>query len=885
MLGLVGRLGRKATITNSLSLTKSVATQFAFLNTVDLHTISQVELEQKCHDFKSLLTESQIAQAKASAKSSDAATGKALLPEHLKTLGDHYLKVLPKYLKNNAVKPALGVAYDFCAQLLETENETFAYSLANLVLTQVFNACFSTVDARQYKLLVPPKTKQAKAKFELIELSSACEYVPLLTVIGSEIETIAKLQEIARLAKSDPDTYWAAQRKYKRALQVGEEYAKTKYLEFVEKSGFTWTPWPTYIVCKVAEIFLGQVFKAFPKNTLFDVRTACDEDGKPEKAVVAASTTLQTNALLVEEAALFSARLNLPLVEPPQPWSQFNKFFGGYHLNEVLATDKLVRRTDNLTPKVGPKPLATLHNLQSVQYVVNNFVLDTAFAVVAPLVEQVKQRNAEIAAEAAANGTYGKYLKVAIGKFVPPYQGQSAASTKRSYRTQSVLAVAEKFRDVVFYHAWNFDYRGRLYPLASVLHPQSSDFEKSLLKFNAYSELTEDAIFWLKVQVANTAGLDKKSFAERTDWVDSNHDLISAVATAPVENLHIWKEQSEPWEFLAACEEFHACVIAKTRPATNLPVAVDATCSGIQILAGITRDAAAAKLVNVVPSDVPQDAYAAVATRAIELLKSPDPLPKVPSSKTGKPRARVSFDTYALLTRSVAKKVVMTVPYNARSKSNKEAVQASLVTAFQAAVADGKEFKFPTSQEVDELVHALRVAIEEVLPGPLAFRNWLNEAAKAKASSLNGKPLSWTSPSGFEAVQFKNVPETVTLDVDIAAKRTKLNLTVGWTKEVDVNRHAVCTAPNLIHSLDASVLHFAFAKWDRSQSFTVIHDSVLALPGAVSTAQKQLRDAYADIFSNDFAGELAVLLDAPTVCPVFNTFDPEVVKESEYFFC
>ena len=45
-------------------------------------------------------------------------------------------------------------------------------------------------------------------------------------------------------------------------------------------------------------------------------------------------------------------------------------------------------------------------------------------------------------------------------------------------------------------------------------------------------------------------------------------------------------------------------------------VAVDATCSGLQILAGLAKDKSTARLVNVVPSDEPQDAYAVVAATA-----------------------------------------------------------------------------------------------------------------------------------------------------------------------------------------------------------------------------------------------------------------------------
>ena len=58
---------------------------------------------------------------------------------------------------------------------------------------------------------------------------------------------------------------------------------------------------------------------------------------------------------------------------------------------------------------------------------------------------------------------------------------------------------------------------------------------------------------------------------------------------------------------------------------TSLPVATDATCSGLQILAGLARDRSTAKLVNVPPSDRPQDAYKVVATAAPHCPKSIQP--------------------------------------------------------------------------------------------------------------------------------------------------------------------------------------------------------------------------------------------------------------------
>lgn len=100
---------------------------------------------------------------------------------------------------------------------------------------------------------------------------------------------------------------------------------------------------------------------------------------------------------------------------------------------------------------------------------------------------------------------------------------------------------------------------------------------------------------------------------ERLDWTHNNLALISRIARDPIANLGDWEGADEPWLFLAACEEYYFCEITKDRLTTSLPVATDATCSGLQILAGLARDKTTALLVNVVPSDRPQDAYRVIA--------------------------------------------------------------------------------------------------------------------------------------------------------------------------------------------------------------------------------------------------------------------------------
>ena len=130
----------------------------------------------------------------------------------------------------------------------------------------------------------------------------------------------------------------------------------------------------------------------------------------------------------------------------------------------------------------------------------------------------------------------------------------------------------------------SFDYRGRAYPIPAFLTPQDTDFGKSLLRSYEQSYMTPEAEEWLAFQVATTYGLDKAPRQERLQWVKDNTTFIKRVVLDPIGFLSEWEQADEPWQFLAACEEYYHCVVACDRSHTSLFVATDATCSGLQIL-------------------------------------------------------------------------------------------------------------------------------------------------------------------------------------------------------------------------------------------------------------------------------------------------------------
>jgi DNA-directed RNA polymerase len=328
--------------------------------------------------------------------------------------------------------------------------------------------------------------------------------------------------------------------------------------------------------------------------------------------------------------------------------------------------------------------------------------------------------------------------------------------------------------------------------------------------------------------------------------------LITKVATDPLGNLPEWEVVEESWQFLAACEEYYYCVVEGSRQFTSLMVATDATCSGLQILAGLARDASTARLVNVLPSDTPQDAYKVVA----EAAKADCPAHLIP-----------------YLDRKVTKRVVMTVPYNAKPFSNRGYIREAL-----------KEKGVEVSKEdLTVLVKAIRDAMDRIVPGPMAVMKWI-ETEVAKAIKAGSTTLTWTTPSGFVVTQKLMKPDVELLQLQLLGKVQKVSVKVGDSKEVDINHHKNATAPNLIHSLDASLLHIAATRFHAP--IALIHDSVLCRATDMSILSSIVRETYLHLFAeHDYLKDFASQIGAETDPPIIGDLEPESVIESTYFFC
>jgi DNA-directed RNA polymerase len=553
---------------------------------------------------------------------------------------------------------------------------------------------------------------------------------------------------------------------------------------------------------------------------------------------------------VMRDAELF-APLAWPMLIEPNDWT--NDRAGGYLLNEVMRGHDMVRR-GKVGCIQGETPIEFLNKIQKVPFTLNPFVVKVA--------EELDRLERAV----------GKFLPI-VNHDLPPkpvdiaenkesrkkYR-QEAAQTmnlnaqefKKSCRTRMTMEAVKRFKNVPkFYIPWSFDYRGRAYPIPAFLTPQDTDFGKSLLVFAEGSYTTDESDEWLAFQVATTYGLDKAPMVERIEWARNNHELFTLIATDPVGNQHLWENVEEPWQFLAAVDEYYHCVVIADRQFTRLMVATDATCSGLQILAGLARDKSTACLVNVLPGDQPQDAYKVVAEAA-------------------KPNCPKSIQPY--LDRKVCKRVVMTVPYNAKPFSNRGYIREALA---EKGVEISKE-------DLTATVKAVRDAMDSVVPGPMAVMSWIEQ--EVATAIKNGKEhLEWTTPSGFVVHQKLNKKEVVRLKLQLLGV-CEMQVAVGDTDEVDLNHHKNATAPNLIHSLDASLLHLSVPRFNAP--IALIHDSVLCRATDMSTLSTIVRETYMHLFAeHDYLIDFASQIGAETKPPIIGDLEPESVIESTYFFC
>lgn len=311
----------------------------------------------------------------------------------------------------------------------------------------------------------------------------------------------------------------------------------------------------------------------------------------------------------------------------------------------------------------------------------------------------------------------------------------------------------------------------------------------------------------LKIDIANAYGLDKELYTDRIEWFDDNgHSIIFDALNCPsYDQLSFTGDASDPLLFKKA-------VLAYQKAVQGLPVGhnvfMDATASGIQIMAALSNCKITAETCNLINNGKRNDPYTLVTDEMIRRL------PDTPLFKGHTP-AEI---------RAIVKKPIMTHFYNS--------------TAQPKSVFGEDTIELQTFYDV----------LNDLFPGAEACLSIINDSWNPEALEH-----SWTLPDGhvchvkvIDKVETKYQPEELSIG--------ELHYTF-YVNQPSAVRTSL--APNIIHSIDAYIVREMVRK-AKEQGFELahIHDAFTCHPNHMPKVMDNYRNILADISELNLLGSI-----------------------------
>jgi len=456
---------------------------------------------------------------------------------------------------------------------------------------------------------------------------------------------------------------------------------------------------------------------------------------------------------------------------------------------------------------------------------------------------------------------------------------ENAMLRGKAHAARQQIAVAEKFADeeaVWFPHF--LDFRGRVYPFSNYLNPQADDLARGLLQFANGKQIGQRGIYWLKVHIANLFGIDKVSFEERSEWVESHMGVLLDSAARPFDGERFWTTAENPWQAIAACFELAGVMVQGTDYVSHLPIAMDGSCSGLQHYSAMLRDPVGGAAVNLVPADKPADIYAEVARRAQALIDA---------SLEGE----TTMWRGGKVVRKIAKQPTMTYCYGS--------TQYGMAKQVMKAVDGFDDEDYLGDADVRQSSVALSGVIREAIGRTVVAAKTAMEFLQqcATLAATKGLPIRWTAPSGFPVVQ--EYKEVVGERIGVFYQGVQLKpILVKDDEKLDAQRQASGVAPNFVHSLDSAHLMATvnIGTDNDITSWACVHDSFGVHAADVDTLHVVVREAFIEQYTPDvlsrFREEIVEhltvvapeLVEKIPAVPAMGSLDLALLRDSPYFF-
>ena len=364
-----------------------------------------------------------------------------------------------------------------------------------------------------------------------------------------------------------------------------------------------------------------------------------------------------------------------------------------------------------------------------------------------------------------------------VGWTIDPEVLLNEVNSNTAMDQDQFITIASEYIGQEFYFVWRFDKRGRSYSSGYDLNIQSNEYGKALLSLAKKEPIT--GLNFLKIAIAGHYGLDRLTWKERIDWFDAQNDTF---------------DTSEADEPILARKALRAYQDALDGKESGYVMSLDATASGLQVMAALTGCKKTAKAVNMVDPTQRMDIYTQVADSMADILNEPVP-------------------------RALVKKPVMTHYYNS---------EANPAGTFNPAQLD-----------------AFYAVLDDLLEGAEAMMETVNSFW-----NYNGDCHMWTLPDGHVAkVNVVEMADT-RVEIDELNHRT---FTYRYAKKQPSKNFRSLVA-NIVHSVDGYVAR----EMVRRANFQLvhIHDCFVFSPDHFTQVQELYKQIMAEIADSNLLSDI-----------------------------
>ena len=708
--------------------------------------------------------------------------------------------------------------------------------------------------------------------------------VSIAKSLASFLETEYKIQLLEEKSKEDKDNFvnyiqstnYVNKRQFKMTNSLLEKYHKD-----INKSNLSF-----YKLASKALVLLSSTKPIVNNQIMPPLCYLTEKKGVETRIEVATWFKEWLAEMVTKDDGLILPEYHTPLIEKPIEWK--GMYGGGFHSPRFKYPLMKTEVDRDEFKDIPHRTLKAVNRLQGTKWQVNKKVLEVMLAVSENDMgwgDLPTTYNAKDYLTACPHADVDKEFlteeqredrKLWRKQSAPHYAEQESRNSK-VLAVKRVLIEANRFKEYEeIYFSYFLDFRGRIYPKASNLHPQGTDYVKSLLQFTeGKSILDYRAEVYFYMQGANSFGhgLDKKTLEEKKDWVITNHARIIKCAENPLDTKSLWHEADEdPWLFLAFCFEYVRYVYKPSTFKSHLPIAFDGSCNGLQHLSAILLDEIGGASVNLTSQPVKRDIYSDVRDKTMKLLESnPEPL-AADLLKFG-------------ITRKACKRPVMIVPYAGTQRACRRYIDEQLKKEGALEVF-GDNYPEVLGLYTSTVWEAIGLTI---LKGK-EIMSFLSRLAKIVVNETGTNTITWVTPNGFTVKQKRTKNKCMQIKTPlgntIKSKGYIKNLVAVNTEETAANKHMTAIAPNLVHSFDACHLQETVNNMSEGTSFAMIHDSFGCHAADAHELSEVLRQVFYDMYKDgnvlsDFINQHNIEIDD---VPVKGNLDLSLVLTDEFFF-